>query len=602
MTDGSDLTGKTLGKCRIRGKLGYGKTATIYRAFYQPLNKEVAVKILKKDARATEELRQKFLNEAKSLARLDHQNIVKVYDVVEDGEYLFIIMELLKGKDLWQIMKADGPFEPDHAIEIMVGAARALKAAHAEGIIHRDIKPQNIMLVSRRDKVTVKLVDFGLAAKGAVVGKAGTPFYMSPEQIQGKRVEAKSDVYSLGATFFHILTGKPPYPGRTRKEIFENVLGGQIPTASKVNRELRLSKALDPVVKRMMAPVPGYRYSAKDLADALDSLNLAAGGRKRHRHAARAATTRGKSPTQALIGVAIGVVIIAAVLAVVLMNREKAKPRVVEQPKEERVAAKQVPVDHAIANRARDRESRARRAKAALDQAKALERKNPGDYPLLIEAYRSIWENEDFGGTTWDEKARERMKELEYQRDEDKRREKRIAQRKEREQALAPFEKELKALIDTYQFATARQKIHDFMFEYGETKELAMSSRRLEHAERCIEALIQDVNENPRKTSLDTFMEKAPDGAVLQALDEKGLTVRTGPAERKEDWTFLKPVELKNLISRQSWSRHPVKLFYASCLLTELGFDRDAEAMMMGAEMRDEFGRITQLKKELEGR
>jgi len=601
MTDGSDLTGKTLGKCKIRGKLGYGKTATIYRAFYQPLNKEVAVKILKKDAKAAEELRQKFLNEAKSLAKLDHQNIVKVYDVVEDGEYLFIIMELLKGKDLWQIMKADGPFEPDHAIEIMVGASKALKAAHAEGIIHRDIKPQNIMLVSRREKVTVKLVDFGLAARGAVVGKAGTPFYMSPEQIQGKRVEAKSDVYSLGATFFHIMTGKPPYPGKTRKEIFEKVLGGQIPTPSKVDRELRIPKAVDPVVKRMMAPVPGYRFSAKDLADTLDSLNLAAGGRKRHRHAAKAATKRGKGAPKALIGVAIGVVVIAAVLVAVLLTQKKAPPTVVEKPKEEQTAGTQAPTDYGIGNRAQDRETRAGRAKIAFAQAQDLERKNAGNYPLLLEAYRKIWENDDFGGTVWDEKARERMKELEYQRDEDKRRDERIAQRKKREEALAPFKKELKTLIDTYNFAQARQKIHDFMFEHGETKDLAMSSRRLEHAERCIAALIVDVNENPRKMNLGRFMEKAPDGAVLQALDAKGLTVKTGDTERKEDWTFLKPVEMKNLVSKQSWSRHHLKLFYASCLFTELGFDRDAEAMMMMAET-DKFGRISELQKKLEGK
>jgi tRNA A-37 threonylcarbamoyl transferase component Bud32 len=601
MTDGGDLIGKTLGKCRIRGKLGYGQTATIFRAFYEPLGKEVAVKILKKDAKATEELRQKFINEAKSLARLDHQNIVKVYDVVEEGDYLFIIMELLVGKDLWQIMKKEGPFEASRAIDIIVGATQALMAAHAEGIIHRDIKPQNIMLVGRREKVKVKLVDFGLASEGAVIGKAGTPLYMSPEQIQGKRVEAKSDVYSLGATFFHILTGAPPYPGQTRKEIFEKVLAGQSPTASKVDREMHLPKAVDPVVKRMMAPVPGYRYSAKDLADALASLNLAAGGKQRHRHAAKAAVSRQKGVPKVLIGVAIGVVVLAAALAVVLFTSKKAPP-----PSERNQTAGQPgtpdPAHAGIEHRADDRAARENRASAAFRQAQNVEARNPNDYAAVIDAYRQVWENPEFGGTVWDEKARERMKQLETARDEEKRRSERLEKEQKRDAAMAAFKADVKKLVDTYQFAAAREKIHDFMFEYGETKDLAMSSRRLEHADRCIAALIEDVNANDRKMNLGAFMEKAPDGAKLESMDESGITVKTGSTERKEEWTFLKPVELRNLINKQTWSRDPLKLFYAHCLFAELGFDRDAEAMLDYARVTDEFGRISQLEKELAGK
>jgi len=600
MTDGGDLIGKTLGKCKIRGKIGYGKTATIYRAFYAPLEKEVAVKILKKDARAPEELRQKFLNEAKSLARLDHENIVKVFDVVEEGDYLFIIMELLKGRDLWQIMKQDGPFEADKAIEIMIGAARALKAAHATGIIHRDIKPQNIMLVGRRDRV--KLVDFGLAAEGAVVGKAGTPFYMSPEQIQGKRVEAKSDVYSLGATFFHILTGKPPYPGKTRKEIFEKALAGKIPTASRANRELQISKAVDPVVKRMMAPVPGYRYTTKDLVDALDNLNLAAGGQRRHRHAARAAVKRSKGAPKALIGVAIGVVIIAAVLGVIFLTQQDKAPPPRQQPTAQQPAPTEQPINHGIENRAGDRAARESRARAAFRKAQALEAKNPGDFAALIEAYSNIWEQDEFGGTGWDEKAREQVKLLEYARDEDKYKAEEQRRKKARDEAMVGFKEELGKLLAAYRFPAARQKINDFMFEHGETRSLAMSSRRLEHSERCILALIETVNSNDRKMNLAAFMDKAPDGAVLQSLDEKGITVRTGSIDRKEDWTYLKPIELKRLISRQSWSRDPVKLFYAYCLFTELGFDRDAEAMLGAAKIRDQFGQISKMEAELEGK
>jgi tRNA A-37 threonylcarbamoyl transferase component Bud32 len=600
MTADGDLTGKTLGKCKILGRLGYGQTATLFRAFYKPLGKEVAVKILKKDAKAADELREKFMNEARALARLDHQNIVKVYDVVEDGEHLFIIMELLKGRDLWQVLKEDGPIEAERALEIATAAARALAAAHQEQIIHRDVKPQNIMLVGRRDRV--KLVDFGLAAEGAVVGKAGTPFYMSPEQVQGKRVEAKTDVYSLGATLFHIMTGKPPYPGKTRKEIFAKVLGGQIPTASRANREVSVPKSLDPVVKRMMAPVPGYRYSAKDLVTALDDLKLSSGGKRRHTHAARAAVKRGKGAPVGLIIAAVAVVVAAVGVGGYLLLRKPAPPPQKQEPVAEKPEVKPVNPDYGIGNRAEDREARKNRAAQAYQAAQALEAKNPSDYARLIPEYQKIWDNEDFSGTVWDEKARERMRQLEAARDEEKAAAARLEKGKLRERAMETFTESQGRLIKAYDFATARAKLHDFMFEYGETKALALQYRRLEHAVRCMDALVVAINENRRKLPLSIVKPRAPETALIQSADEKGILVRDGSNDRKEAWSFLEPEELKKLIERQSWSREPLNLFFAYCLLTELGFPDDAEGLLYAAKARDNMGRVQQLEEELNGK
>ncbi|MCM1149403.1 MAG: Stk1 family PASTA domain-containing Ser/Thr kinase [Butyricicoccus sp.] len=201
--------------------IGQGGMAVVYKARCHLLNRNVAIKILRDDIAADEEFRVRFKKEAQAVAMLSHPNIVSIYDVSRSTEVDYIVMELIEGITLKQYMKTKGKLSSKESVHFAVQIARALNHAHAKGIVHRDIKPQNIMIALDG---SVKVTDFGIAyletTQAAETGAAvGSVHYMSPEQAKGQAVDARSDIYSLGVVMYEMLTARLPYTGETAEEI-----------------------------------------------------------------------------------------------------------------------------------------------------------------------------------------------------------------------------------------------------------------------------------------------------------------------------------------------------------------------------------------------
>jgi serine/threonine-protein kinase len=209
------LAGKQIGPCRLLKRLGRGGMGDVYLAVHAELGRTVAVKIMPPDLTRNEELVGRFRREAESAARLEHPNLVEIYDVGEDNGYHYLVMAYVEGENLQDFVDRKGRLEPREAARIACEVARGLQAVHAEGIVHRDIKPGNILISSRGE---VKIVDFGLAfdaedkttltVAGAIMG---TPWYLSPEQAEGRRADPRSDLYSLGVCLYFMVTGQRPF-------------------------------------------------------------------------------------------------------------------------------------------------------------------------------------------------------------------------------------------------------------------------------------------------------------------------------------------------------------------------------------------------------
>ncbi len=215
----SKLIGCRLGDYQILRKLGRGGMADVYSARHLSLGRDVAIKILRSDYARDKDYVTRFRREAKAAAKLNHPNIVQVYDVGSVDSFHYMAQELIHGENLRSVLSKTGSLTVDEAIEVIVGVASALEVAAAASITHRDIKPENIM---RSDHGIIKVADFGLARLGLDVDATrgdltqagltlGTPRYMSPEQVQGHTVDSRSDLYSLGVTMYHLLAGRPPF-------------------------------------------------------------------------------------------------------------------------------------------------------------------------------------------------------------------------------------------------------------------------------------------------------------------------------------------------------------------------------------------------------
>jgi eukaryotic-like serine/threonine-protein kinase len=249
--------------------------AEVYRGLDTTLNRTVAIKVLKPPFASDESFVERFRREAQAAARLNHPNVVSVYDTGADNGTNYIVMEYVEGRTLADFISRGGRLAPMKAVEIAEKIADALAAAHAQGVIHRDIKPANIMVT--RDGV-VKVMDFGIArlttSKETIEQTAavlGTAAYLSPEQAQGQPVDARTDVYSLGCVLYEMLTGGAPFTGDTAVAIaYKHVQETPAPPSSK-NPEL--SPALDAVVMRALAKNPANRYqTAADFRDDLERL------------------------------------------------------------------------------------------------------------------------------------------------------------------------------------------------------------------------------------------------------------------------------------------------------------------------------------------
>jgi serine/threonine-protein kinase len=274
-------------KTRIRGydivaKLGQGGTAAVFRAIQKSMNRPVALKILLPSMVSNERYIKRFLNEAEVAGQLNHRNIVRAIDAGQDGDYYYFAMEFVEGESLTAMIRRLGSLDEWTALKIMLEMCAALNHAHNHGIVHRDVKPQNIFIMKDG---TAKLGDLGLAratyndSPGDVTRHGwtvGTANYMSPEQAKGNEADERSDIYSLGATLFHMLTGRPPYVGATPAEIMVKVVK-EDPEWPR-DRIRDFSKAVVQLVDKMMAYKPDDRYAdfsllVKDIVAIADGKN-----------------------------------------------------------------------------------------------------------------------------------------------------------------------------------------------------------------------------------------------------------------------------------------------------------------------------------------
>ena len=222
----TDSIPASIGNFRILSKLGQGGMGSVFRAVHGTLERPCALKVLPPEFSSHEEYVSRFLREARTIAAITHQNIIQVYDSGEFSGQYYIAMELVEGGNLLNVADARTKIDEAQGIELMLQAARGLSAAHAKGLIHRDIKPENLLLGT--DGV-LRIVDFGLvmdsdsATQLTLAGTClGTPMYMSPEQADGETADPRSDLYSLGATFYRVITGRPLFgPGKTLSILFK---------------------------------------------------------------------------------------------------------------------------------------------------------------------------------------------------------------------------------------------------------------------------------------------------------------------------------------------------------------------------------------------
>ena len=266
-----DLTGRTIADFAVLRKIGQGGMGQVYLARQQSLKREVALKILRKEMAENAVALKRFRAEAEAVAKISHPNIVQVYAVgVQDGLH-FMALEYVEGRNLREYLERKGPPEVPVALAIFRQVAAALQRAGELGLVHRDIKPENILL---NRKVEVKVADFGLSCYFAGDAKPlgltqsgmtlGTPLYMSPEQVQGRPVDHRSDLYSFGVTCYHVLAGTPPYTGLNAFDVAVQHVQATPEPLELIRPDLPLE--LCALVMKLMAKRPEDRYqSAKDV-------------------------------------------------------------------------------------------------------------------------------------------------------------------------------------------------------------------------------------------------------------------------------------------------------------------------------------------------
>jgi serine/threonine protein kinase len=266
-SDTPDLTrlvGLKLGNYRLERLIGRGRMGVVYLANDEALLRPTAIKLLSwkaADAHGQDPVRW-FLGEARMVARINHPRVVQIYGAARQGEHCYIAMEYVVGRSA-EALVAEGPLAPELATDILLQAAAALHAAHGSGIIHRDVKPANLLVGAGG---VTKLGDFGMALGSAdlSVGNAhirvGTPYYTAPEIWSGGKASASSDIYALGATYFHLLTGRPPYPGPSVAAVEQAHLRAPIPDPRELVPTLPASCAA--LVMKALAKDPRARQES----------------------------------------------------------------------------------------------------------------------------------------------------------------------------------------------------------------------------------------------------------------------------------------------------------------------------------------------------
>ena len=316
MTIGHPTVGTDVAGYRIEHLLGRGGMGTVYRAFDVRLGRPVALKLLTPGASGSDGAPERLLHESRLAARLDHPNVIPIYEAGQQDGRLFIAMRYVAGGDLKELLRREGALPPARAVALAAQVADALDAAHRRGLVHRDVKPSNVLLDSEDGREHCYLADFGLTQSTTDRGPAdgqgmGTIDYVAPEQIRGDPLDGRADQYALACLLFECLTGSVPYRARSDVAAIFAHLEEPVPRASE--RAADLPAAIDPVLARGMAKLPEERFeSCSELvAEASTALGVAA--------AARPARRR-------LAALVVAAVVVAVVATVLVLGRDAPAP------------------------------------------------------------------------------------------------------------------------------------------------------------------------------------------------------------------------------------------------------------------------------------
>jgi serine/threonine-protein kinase len=261
---------RKLGRYELLAELGKGAMGIVYRANDPLLDRQVAIKTVSMslDPQEMAEYEGRFYQEAKAAGSLNHPNIVTIYDVGKSGHLAYMAMEFLQGEELRSLLATGQPLPVERAVEIAAQVAEGLAYAHQNGVVHRDVKPANVMLSTTG---RVKITDFGIARMRSAEVRTqtgivlGSPRYMSPEQVAGKRAEPRSDIFSLGVILHEMLTGRPPFTGEDVTSVMFQIMNLVPPPPSSINP--RVPEVLDFIVAKAIAKPLDDRYaSAEELA------------------------------------------------------------------------------------------------------------------------------------------------------------------------------------------------------------------------------------------------------------------------------------------------------------------------------------------------
>ena len=269
------LIGKQLDKYKAVSFLGAGNMGGVFKGWDSALERVVAIKVISYKLASQKTFRDMFVEEARTISKLDHPNIARIYDIGDTNNILYFVMEFISGQSLKNLIDRRTNLNTLRGLEYLITVCRALDFVRQRHIIHRDIKPENIMIDAAG---TLKIVDFGVAktigadsAGSRLEGIVGSPLYMSPDCIAGRALDHRSDIYSLGASFYHAFTGFPPYEGRDADEILLKHLNEKCPPLSEKNK--KVARSLSVIVEKMMAKDPADRYQRyTSIIDDLKSL------------------------------------------------------------------------------------------------------------------------------------------------------------------------------------------------------------------------------------------------------------------------------------------------------------------------------------------
>lgn len=276
---------KTLGRYRILNEVGRGATAYVYKAYDPQLDRFLAIKVLRQELALDADYREAFLKEARLAAQLTHPGIVTIFDVGVAENKPYIGMELLEGATLEQVLETQGQINLRTVLAMSLQLARALSYAHKQGVVHRDIKPGNIVVL--KDKKTVKLTDFGIAQIDENLSKAGrrsdkvlgTPEYMAPEQVLGHAVESRSDLYSMGVLIYRMLVGLPPFVSDDLGQLFKQIVKNKPPPVY-VDEE-KVKDDVQDLIRKLLKKQPQKRYkNAAQLSHDIVAIQNKLGGNK----------------------------------------------------------------------------------------------------------------------------------------------------------------------------------------------------------------------------------------------------------------------------------------------------------------------------------